>query len=187
LLAATFVLYRLADEAGHSVATFYPGDRSTPLSYACWASVFSGMAAGVSTFVSSVIYGLQREVQKARKLGQYTLERRHISRRVAGALSEAHERGLIHRDIKPSNIMVCEHGGASVTQAGHITGTPLYLSPEQIRTPDDLDGRSDLYALGAVGYFLLSGNALFSGSVVEVCAHRGSDARDVGPPSDSER
>jgi serine/threonine protein kinase len=110
--------------------------------------------------------------------------------------------------VKPSNIMVCEraftpdvvkvldfglarpvvhgdaeHAGVSVTQAGHITGTPLYLSPEPIRTPDELDGRSDLYALGAVGYFLLTGHPVFSGTVVEVCAHH----LHTAPPRASQR
>ncbi|MET0390540.1 MAG: serine/threonine-protein kinase [Polyangiales bacterium] len=113
---------------------------------------------------------------------------------VAGALAEAHKLGLIHRDIKPANVILCErggvpgiakvvdfglvkrvHGGAdspllSGTQA--IMGTPLYLSPEAIAHPDVVDERSDLYALGAVAYFLITGTPVFAAqSVVEVCAH----------------
>jgi hypothetical protein len=108
---------------------------------------------------------------------------------VAGALSEAHAVGLIHRDIKPANIMLCEQGGAAdvakvldfglvkelgthvdLTHANALMGTPLYMSPEVIRDPEVVDARSDLYALGAVGYFLLSGRHVFEGkTVLEVC------------------
>jgi len=118
----------------------------------------------------------------------------YILRQVAEALSEAHGIGLIHRDIKPANIILCERGGrpdvAKVVDFGLVKnlqgddrslamstdnlvmGTPLYLSPEAIRQPDAVDGRSDLYALGAVGYFLLTGAPVFDGSsIMEVCGH----------------
>ncbi len=116
---------------------------------------------------------------------------RHLIRQVVGALGEAHGRGIIHRDIKPSNVIVCERGtipdfvkvldfglardfdkgGSALTQTGQLTGTPLYMSPEQI-LGDPLDGRSDLYPVGAMAYYLLTGEPVFSGeSVVEVCAH----------------
>ena len=112
---------------------------------------------------------------------------------VASALVEAHEAGLIHRDIKPANIILCRQGGAydfpkvvdfglvkeleqgrgaSLTQTDSITGTPLYMSPEAITAPETLDARSDLYSLGAVGYFALTGQHVFSGgSLVEICSH----------------
>jgi serine/threonine-protein kinase len=117
----------------------------------------------------------------------------HVLEQVAGALSEAHGIGLIHRDIKPANIFLCEQGGepdvpkvldfglvkevnaageVGLTQADAITGTPLYMSPESIQDPAAMDGRSDLYALGAVGYFLLTGDHVFEGrTLVEVCGH----------------
>ena len=61
---------------------------------------------------------------------------------------------------------------ASLTAAGSLTGTPLYVSPEAIERPDEVDGRSDLYAVGAVGYFLLTGQPVFDGAnVVEICMH----------------
>ncbi len=117
----------------------------------------------------------------------------HILAQAAGALDEAHRAGLLHRDVKPANVMVCRRGGiADVVKvidfglvedlsapapgtAGdgqRITGTPLYLSPEAIAAPDAVGARSDLYALGAVAYFLLTGVPPFSGrNVVEVCHH----------------
>jgi eukaryotic-like serine/threonine-protein kinase len=111
---------------------------------------------------------------------------------ICGALSEAHAIGLIHRDIKPANIMLCTQGGerdvvklldfglvkefqverdVDLTAASAILGTPQYMAPESIRQPDSADVRTDLYALGAVAYFLLAGVDVFDGkSIVEVCA-----------------
>lgn len=101
---------------------------------------------------------------------------RHL-REVAWALAYAHARGVIHRDVKPENIMI-ERGSnralvtdfgiartersASLTSEGHIVGTAHYMSPEQVQGTA-LDGRSDLYALGCVGFFLLSGRLPFEG------------------------
>ena len=101
---------------------------------------------------------------------------RHL-REVAWALAYAHARGVIHRDVKPENIMI-ERGtnralvtdfgiarserSPSVTGAEHVVGTAHYMSPEQVQGAA-LDGRSDLYALGIVGFFLLSGRLPFDG------------------------
>ena len=115
---------------------------------------------------------------------------------VVSALAEAHAHGIIHRDIKPSNIFIGERGlisdfvkvldfglardfdreGSALTQDGKLLGTPLYMSPEQI-VGDPLDGRSDLYSVGALMYHLLTGTPVFSGNtIVEVCAaHLHSD------------
>jgi hypothetical protein len=115
----------------------------------------------------------------------------HVLSCVAGALREAHDVGLIHRDIKPQNIILCRQGGVLdvpkvvdfglvkeldaaadgvETKANAILGTPLYMSPEAIKTPAGVDARSDLYALGAVGYYLLTGEHVFHAeTVVEVC------------------
>ncbi len=112
---------------------------------------------------------------------------------VADALTEAHEIGLIHRDVKPANIMLCHQGGkhdvakvldfglvkaltdteeAELTHAGTLTGTPMYMSPEAMTDPDRIDGRSDIYAVGAVAYYLLVGEPVFDGkTVVQICSH----------------
>jgi len=116
----------------------------------------------------------------------------HVLDGVAGALVEAHEIGLIHRDIKPANIILCKQGGlfdvpkvvdfglvkdlsgagVALTGTATLTGTPLYMSPEAITAPDTMDARGDLYALGAVGYFMATGTHVFPGrSPVEVCGH----------------
>ena len=129
----------------------------------------------------------------------------HFLLQVCGSLSEAHSAGLIHRDVKPANIMVCRRGGLydvskmvdfglvknvrssaepEVTQAGVVTGTPYYLSPEAIRAADSIDARSDLYAVGAVAYFLVTGKRVFGkGSVIEILG----DHLGKAPPAPSER
>jgi len=116
-----------------------------------------------------------------------------ILRQAALALAEAHAMGLVHRDIKPANIMLCERAqvpdtvkvldfglvkaidnpeiGANITQANAIVGTPHYLAPEAIANPDDVGAPSDVYALGAIGFFLVTGREVFTGqSVIEVCS-----------------
>ena len=128
----------------------------------------------------------------------------HVLKQVAAALSEAHRAGLIHRDIKPANVILCDRGGladfakvvdfglvkdvsrggaADTTASGAvITGTPLYMSPESIVTPDKIDGRSDLYAVGAVAYFMLTGVPVFEApTLLEVCARHLHG--EVVPPS----
>ncbi len=116
----------------------------------------------------------------------------HILRQICASLEEAHGRGLIHRDIKPANVIVCERGGmqdvvkvldfglvkdlegvdaAAVTSPSVITGTPHYISPEAIRSASDVDRRADIYSIGVVGYFLLTGTEMFGGlSAAEVLA-----------------
>ena len=135
-----------------------------------------------------------------------------ILRQVSGALAEAHHIGLVHRDIKPANIILCERGGspdvAKVVDFGLVKrfrtedtdvtlastteqtllGTPLYMAPETATGAGDLDARSDLYALGAVAYLLVTGTPVFQGkSVVEILAHHlhtqpESPSRRLGRP-----
>jgi serine/threonine-protein kinase len=119
----------------------------------------------------------------------------HVLRSVAAALVEAHGVGLIHRDIKPANVILFlphtfggvaegvklfdfglvkelnEDGAIQLTNTDAISGTPQYMAPESIRDPKHVDGRADLYAVGAVGYYLLTGRHVFEApSVVEVCS-----------------
>ncbi len=116
----------------------------------------------------------------------------HVVRQIAGSLAEAHRVGLIHRDVKPANvILVAERGGAPdvakvvdfglvkdldtrahLTNEALIVGTPHYLSPEAIHSPQGMDARSDLYSLGCVAYFLVTGQTVFEGgTVIEVASH----------------
>jgi hypothetical protein len=107
----------------------------------------------------------------------------HFVRQVCQALREAHGIGLIHRDIKPSNIFASERGkvydvaklldfglvksvgvgnhDARLTQEGSLGGSPAFMSPEQAAGKPDLDPRSDIYNVGAVSYFLITGELLF--------------------------
>ena len=122
-----------------------------------------------------------------------------LLRQVCGALAEAHAVGLTHRDIKPGNVMVCERGGQAdvaklldfglvrvergtgapgLTGEHSVAGTPDYMAPEQAAGLDHLDGRADIYALGAVAYFLLTGRPPFAGSVGQVLA-----AHQYEPPA----
>jgi len=127
-----------------------------------------------------------------------------ILHQVAGALAEAHSVGLIHRDIKPANIMLVDQGGLAdqakvldfglvkeldavetdvVTRADSILGTPQYIAPETVRDALAVDNRADIYALGAVGYFLLTAEHVFLGkTVIEVCASHLRD--DPIPPTE---
>jgi serine/threonine-protein kinase len=127
----------------------------------------------------------------------------YLLRQVCQALREAHAVGLIHRDIKPSNVIAARRGGLDdvaklldfglarpaapapapdLSAAGQILGTPLFMSPEQATGDRELDRRSDIYSLGAVAYYLLTGRPPFGGTggLAVLIAH----ARDpVVPPS----
>jgi len=127
----------------------------------------------------------------------------HILKQVCGALAEAHSRSLVHRDIKPANIMLCERGrrpdyvkvldfglvraeepGPGLSREHLVRGTPLYMAPESITSPAQVGAGADIYAVGAVAYFLLTGRPPFEGgSAMEVMARQ---LRDV-PESPSAR
>jgi serine/threonine-protein kinase len=108
---------------------------------------------------------------------------RSILIQICASLEEAHERGVIHRDLKPSNVMICqlalnhdfvkvldfglakcaacEDLGAALTVEGTTAGTPGYIAPEVALGELNVDARADIYALGCVAYFLLTGTLVF--------------------------
>jgi serine/threonine-protein kinase len=107
----------------------------------------------------------------------------HVLKQLCAALRVAHARSLVHRDIKPHNLMLCRRGGEQdvvkildfglvkdtdrgdsrdITQFQRVLGTPRYMAPERIRNPADADARSDIYSVGAVAYFLVTGRELFN-------------------------
>ena len=108
-----------------------------------------------------------------------------LMRQALGSLAEAHERDIVHRDVKPSNIFVTHRGGlydfvkvldfglarelkreddSGLTQAGALFGTPRYIAPEAVYGASKADARSDLYNLGGVMYWMLTGTPLFGNS-----------------------
>jgi serine/threonine protein kinase len=116
----------------------------------------------------------------------------YLFRQVCAGLAEAHGLGLVHRDLKPANVFVALRGGesdvakvldfgivklmqdpdaAALTAAGSLSGTPLFMAPEQAMDDGTLDARADIYALGAMMYFTLTGRPPFLGrSVMDVIA-----------------
>jgi serine/threonine protein kinase len=126
----------------------------------------------------------------------------HLLQQVCGSLYEAHSMGLVHRDIKPANLMLTRRGGEAdvikvldfglvkardeardgAADEHTLAGTPLYMSPEAIQMPNSVDACSDIYAVGATGYFLLTGRPVFeAANVAELCDKHISET--PAPPS----
>jgi serine/threonine-protein kinase len=158
----------------------------------------SGAADGLLFYVMPYVRGetLRTRLERERQLPIEDALR--ISREVADALSAAHSLGIIHRDIKPENILLqgghalvadfgialaVQHaGGQRMTQTGLSLGTPQYMSPEQAMGERTIDARSDIYALGAVTYEMLTGDPPFTGSSVQAIVAKVLSERPT-PPS----
>ena len=143
----------------------------------------SGSADGLLYYVMPYVEGESLRGRLTREKQLPIDEAVAIARGVAAALDYAHRQGVIHRDIKPENILlldgqplvadfgislaVKQAGGARLTQTGLSLGTPQYMSPEQATGERELDARSDIYALGAVSYEMLAGEAPFTGNTTQ--------------------
>ena len=137
-----------------------------------------GEKDGVAHFVMALVTGGNLAELLAREPRQPVEEARRILREIADALAYAHTRGVIHRDIKPDNILLdatsgramvtdfeiarAIEAGTRLTVTGAAVRTPTYMSPEQAMGERDIDGRSDIYSLGVIGYQMLAGRVPFA-------------------------
>ncbi|MFO0074447.1 MAG: serine/threonine-protein kinase, partial [Gemmatimonas sp.] len=148
----------------------------------------SGAADGLLFYVMPYVRGETLRARLEREKQLPIADAVRIAREVAGALDHAHKQGVIHRDIKPENILlqdgaavvadfgialaVQQAGGQRMTQTGLSLGTPQYMSPEQAMGERTIDARSDIYALGAVTYEMLTGDPPFTGASVQAIVAR---------------
>ncbi|XXR84566.1 serine/threonine-protein kinase [Sorangium sp. So ce406] len=142
--------------------------------------------AGVPYILMELLEGedLKRRITRLGPLSLHELAR--VVRQVARALGRAHQLGIVHRDIKPDNIFLADAEGQAffvkvldfgvakqpvsrdqaMTSTGSSFGTPMYMSPEQLLSAKHVDFRADLWALGVVGYYALTGRAPFTGETL---------------------
>ena len=157
----------------------------------------SGVADGLLYYVMPFVSGetLRARLTRDRQLPMADALR--IAREVADALGAAHAAGIVHRDVKPENILlqgghalvadfgislaVQQAGGARMTQTGLSLGTPQYMSPEQAMGERAVDHRTDIYALGAVTYEMLTGEPPFTGATVQAIVAKVLTERPVAP------
>jgi len=146
---------------------------------------FGVSAEGTFYYVMELLDGFDLETL-VQKFGPVPAKRAvYLIRQVCHSLAEAHEHGLIHRDIKPANIYMCRYGrdldfvkvldfglvkhrgeredDVKLTAPDVVGGTPAYISPEQVTGDQPIDGRTDIYSLGCVAYWLLTGHLVFQG------------------------
>ncbi|HET9294499.1 MAG TPA: protein kinase [Gemmatimonadales bacterium] len=138
----------------------------------------SGEADGILYYVMPYVEGQTLKERLAQEGQLSVVDAVRLGREVAEALAYAHARGIIHRDIKPGNILlqsghalVADFGiaralgaeGEALTKTGLAVGTPQYMAPEQATGEREVDGRADIYALGAVMYEMVAGEPPFTG------------------------
>jgi len=142
---------------------------------------FGVTAQGVFYYAMEFLDGIDLQTLVKRFGPQPPARVAHIVRHVCRSLAEAHERGMVHRDIKPTNIFLCRMGGehdfvkvldfglvkvmdnsdVNITREGSTMGTPAYMAPELALGRTNIDGRTDLYGLGCVAYWLITGRLPF--------------------------
>ena len=148
----------------------------------------SGSADGLLFYVMPYVAGESLREKITRDGELPVAEAVRVARAVASALGAAHRRGIVHRDIKPENILLADgepvvadfgiaraitaSAGDRLTSTGLAVGTPAYMSPEQASADPRIDGRTDLYALGAVLYEMLAGEQPFRGRTAEAITAR---------------
>jgi tRNA A-37 threonylcarbamoyl transferase component Bud32 len=147
---------------------------------------FGATEGGAFYYVMELLEGLDLESLVAR-FGPVPSDRTvHLLRQACHSLGDAHENGMIHRDVKPANIYTChlgpdfdfvkvldfglvkstdraEKSAAQLTAQGVTTGTPAYMAPEMAMAEDEIDRRADIYSLGCVAYWLVTGHRVFEG------------------------
>ena len=166
---------------------------------------FGVTADGTFYYVMEILQGLDLEAL-VRQFGPVPAERAiHFLLQVCDSLADAHHVGLVHRDIKPANIYACRKGLkhdfikvldfglvkstwveedddiSELTQEGTVPGTPGYIAPEVALGNGRVDGRADLYAVGCVGYWLLTGHRVFEGGTPMQVALQHVQAAPVAP------
>src|SRR5215216_60572 len=148
----------------------------------------SGEADGFLFYVMPFVEGESLRDRLTREKQLPVADAIRIASEVASALDYAHQHGVIHRDIKPENILLhdgqalvadfgialaaSKAGGSRMTETGMSLGTPHYMSPEQAMGEREITARSDVYALGAVLYEMLSGDPPFTGSTAQAIVAR---------------
>jgi serine/threonine-protein kinase len=148
----------------------------------------SGEAAGFLYYVMPYVEGESLRARLDREKQLSLEDAVETALEVADALSYAHSLGVVHRDIKPENILfqaghavvsdfgiaraVSASAGEKLTETGLAVGTPAYMSPEQATASDEVDARTDIYALGCVLYEMLAGDLPFSGATPQAMLAR---------------
>ncbi len=163
----------------------------SPHTIALWD--FGTGSGGALYYAMELLEGI--DLQKlVEKFGPLEPERTvYLLRQACRSLEEAHFHGLVHRDIKPANLIVCRLGlecdflkildfglarkavqeeAEGMTREGFVAGTPHYIAPEILSGRGEIDGRADIYALGCVAYWLLTGRRVFeAASAIEAASH----------------
>ncbi len=189
-IVAIKVLPKRLSENQEFVDRFYrEGRAAARLNHPCIVQAYDvGESGGYHYFVMEYIDGqtVYELLSEGRRVDEHKALR--ITLKCARALEHAHALGLIHRDVKPKNIMLTESGDVKLAdmglareiddyetaaaEAGRAYGTPYYISPEQIRGDINIDGRADIYALGATFYHMVTGNVPFDGTTPSAVMHK---------------